>query len=75
MRKGTVTFVAVCVWSIMLYYILQAIRKERFEKAIESEVPTRKSMNADDIQVFLARKKNYNDTFYELDHACWTALH
>jgi hypothetical protein len=31
--------------------MLQAIRKERFEKAIESETPTRKSMSADDIQV------------------------
>eukprot|EP00291_Cryptomonas_curvata_P030224 CAMPEP_0172211722 /NCGR_PEP_ID=MMETSP1050-20130122/36569_1 /TAXON_ID=233186 /ORGANISM="Cryptomonas curvata, Strain CCAP979/52" /LENGTH=483 /DNA_ID=CAMNT_0012892223 /DNA_START=6 /DNA_END=1455 /DNA_ORIENTATION=+ len=29
----------------------KAIRKERFEKAIESETPTRKSMSADDIQV------------------------
>ena len=37
--------------------IMQAIRKERFEKAIESETPTRKSMSADDIQVGFVDEK------------------
>ncbi len=44
------------VWSIMTVSIFQAIRKERFEKAIESETPTRKSMSADDIQVGYVRR-------------------
>jgi hypothetical protein len=53
MREGTGTCAAVRVnhGQSWLNCILQAIRKERFEKAIESETPTRKSMSAEDIQV------------------------